>query len=151
MESFKEWFINEINSSRYSIETNFRTKMKETLSAYAKITLGFVSAAMKRYGFHTKHVYDVDPIRLLVSSRNWDDGEWVSMISWNPDHKCFVLSKGFYNKDKRTVSLQSSQTCTGDSASEIVQDLRNMMNSLRDKPDRHVPKLKRVPLKRGPK
>ena len=106
---------------------------------------------MKKYGFHVKQVYDVEPIRILVSSRNWDDGEWVGMVSWNPEHKCFIVSKGFYNKDRRTISIQSSDKCTGDSASEIVRELLNMMHGLRDKPDRHIMSLKRVSLKRGPK
>jgi len=153
MESFKNWFLQQehIDSTRYSIETNYRTKMDETLAAYAKITLGYASAAMKKLGFHVKQVYEVKPIRMLVSSRNWDDGEWVGMVSWNPEHKCFVISKGFYNKDRQTISVQSSGKCSADSASEIVRELRNVMHTLRGTPDRHVMKLKKVPLKRGPK
>lgn len=150
MDSFKDWFES-IDTHRYNIETNFRTKMSEALSAYAKITLGYVSAAMKKNGFHVKHVFETSPLRILVSSRNWDDGEWVGMVSWNAENKCFVVSKGFYNKDRRTVSVQSNQKCNGDSASEIVGELRNLMHGLRDKPDRHVLNLKKVPLKRGPK
>lgn len=140
-------------ATRYSVEVNYRTKAKEALQAYAKIALGYVSAALKQSGYHVKHVYDEQPLRIMVSSRNWDDGEWIGIVSFNPDHDggCFVISKGFYNKERKTASIQSSNKCNGDSASEITRELRNMMHDLKDKPDRHREKLKAVPLKRGPK
>ena len=89
----------------------------------------------------------------MVSSRNWDDGEWVGIVSFNPKHDggCFVVSKGFYNKERRTASIQSSSKCQGDSAAEITKQLRNIMHSFKGKKDRHQEKLKAVPLKRGPK
>ena len=141
------------SATRYSVEVSFRSKAKEVLQAYAKIALGYVSAALKQSGYHVKHVYDEQPLRILVSSRNWDDGEWVGIVSFNPDHEggCFVISKGYYNRERKTASIQSSQKCSGDSAAEITKDLRNMMHHLKDKPDRHREKLKAVPLKRGPK
>lgn len=140
-------------STRYSVEVNFRSKTKEVLKAYAKIVLGYVSAAIKQNGYHVKHVYDEEPLRILVSSRNWDDGEWIGFVSFNPDHDggCFVVSKGFYNKDRKTVSKQSSKKCDGDSAAEITKELRNVMHSFKGQKDRHREKLKAVPLKRGPK
>lgn len=137
-------------ASRYSVEVNFRSKTKEVLEAYAKIVLGYVSAAMKQNGYHVKHVFEHAPVRILVSSRNWDDGEWVGIALWNPEHSCFIISKGFYNKEKRTVSIQSTQKC-GDSAAEITTELRNMMHNLKGVKDRYIEKLKPVPLKRGPK
>ena len=141
------------SATRYSVEVNYRSKAKEVLQAYAKIALGYVSAALKQSGYHVKHVYDEQPLRIMVSSRNWDDGEWIGIVTFNPDHEggCFVISKGFYNKDRRTSSVQSSKRCDGDSAAEITKELRNMMHGLKDKPDRHREKLKAVPLKRGPK
>lgn len=138
-------------ATRYSVEANYRSKIKEVAKAFAKICLGYVSAAMKQNDYHVKHIYDEEPIRILVSSRNWDDGEWVGIVSFNPEKNCFVISKGFYNKDRRTVSIQSSNACTGTSAAEVVKELRNTMHALKDKPDRHREKLKRVPMKRGPK
>lgn len=138
-------------ASRYSIEINYRTTPDETLEAFAKLALGYVSAGLKQHDFHVKHVYTEKPIRILVSSRNWDDGEWVVLVSWNPQHKCFIVSKGFYNKDRKTVSIQSSQKCTGESAAEITKQVYNMMHSLKGQKDRHLEKLKPVPLKRGPK
>jgi hypothetical protein len=139
------------DSTRYSIEVNFRTMPDEVLDAFAKIALGYVSAGIKQHNFHVKHVYTEKPIRILVSSRNWDDGEWIVIVSWNPDHKCFIVSKGFYNKDRNTASIQSSEKCQGDSASEITKQVYNLMHELKGKPDRHIEKLKPVPLKRGPK
>jgi hypothetical protein len=106
---------------------------------------------MKKSGYHIKQIYNEKPIRLMVSSRNWDDGEWVAMASWNPHHKCFFISKGFYNKDRKSINIQSSEKCKEESASEIYKKLKNILHSLRNKPDRHQPKLKSVPLKRGPK
>jgi len=137
--------------SRYSVEVNFRTKIDEVLDNYAKICLGYVSAALKKSDFHVKHVFEEKPLRILVSQRNWDDGEWACVVSWNPNIKEFVISKGFYNKDRKTVSVQSSSKIDSENASEIVQKVRNAMHDLKDKPDRHLEKLKRVPLKRGPK
>jgi hypothetical protein len=138
-------------TSRYAVEVNYRTTSKEALEGYAKICLGYVSAALKNHGYHTKHVFTEKPLRLLVSSRNWDDGEWTGVVTWNSDHNCFVVSKGFYNKDRRTVSIQSSQKCDGDSAADVVKTLHNTMHSVKGQPDRHVVKMKPVPLKRGPK
>lgn len=140
-------------ATRYSVEVNYRSKVPEVLEAFAKIVLGYVSAAMKQNEYHVKHVFDVKPVRILVSSRNWDDGEWVGMASWNPEHEggCFIISTGFYNKDRRTVSVQKTKKCDGDNAAEITKELRNLMHSLKDKPDRHRDKIKGVPLKRGPK
>lgn len=138
-------------TSRYSVEVNYRTTSKEALEGFAKVALGYVSAALKNHGYHTKHVFTEKPLRLLVSKRNWDDGEWTGVVTWNHEHNCFVISKGFYNRERRTVSLQQSQKCTGDSAAEVAKELHNMMHNLKDQPDRHLEKLKPVPLKRGPK
>lgn len=153
--SLQDWLLllEASTSTRYSVEVNYRSNMKEVAESFAKIALGYVSAAMKQNGYHIKHVYDDKPIRILVSSRNWDDGEWVGIVTFNPDHEggCFVVSKGFYNKDRKTTSIQSSHKCSGNSASEIAQELRNIMHELKDKPDRHQEKLKGVPMKRGPK
>ena len=138
-------------ATRYSVEINYRSTIKEVAESFAKIALGYVSAAMKQNDYHVKHVFEEKPIRILVSSRNWDDGEWVGLVSWNPEHKCFIVSKGFYNKDRKTVSVQSSEKCKGDNAFEITKQVYNMMHDLKGKPDRHMEKLKPVPLKRGPK
>lgn len=155
MQSFFSWLKNldTINESdtRYSVEVNFRTKTNEVLKHAAKITLGYASAALKKSGFHVRQVFEIDPLRIIVSSRKWDDGEWVGVVSWNPEHRCYVVSKGFYNKDRKSVSVQGSKRCDAENASEIVVQIKNLMHNLKDQPDRQVEKLKKVPLKRGPK
>lgn len=142
-----------VTATRYSVEVNFRSKVQEVAEAFAKICLGYVSAALKQNGFHVKHVYDERPIRVLISSRNWDDGEWVCVVTFNSEEKggCFVVSKGFYNKERRTVAVQSTSACEGTSAADITKQVRNIMHGLKDQPDRHREKLKGVPMKRGPK
>jgi hypothetical protein len=140
-----------VETSRYSIEVNYRTKKDEALEGFAKIALGYVSAALKNHNYHTKHVFSEKPLRLMVSTRNWDDGEWVGCVTWNHDHNCFVISKGFYNKDKKSMSIQKSERCKGDNAAEVSKELVNLMHRLKDQPDRQTEKLKPVPLKRGPK
>lgn len=150
---FQNWIEQRLNesSARYSVEVNYRTKTKEVLSAFAKIALGYVSAGMKKKNYHVRQIFEENPIRILVSSRNWDDGEWVGMISYSQDKSCFIISNGFYNKDRKTISIQRSEKCKNDTPAEMVKDLVNMMHSIKSKPDRHTEKLNPVKLKRGPK
>jgi hypothetical protein len=144
--------LNEVSSAgRYSVEVNYRTSTEEVLDNFAKICLGFVSAAMKNLGFHIRHVYEQRPFRILISTRNWDDGEWIGVVSWHSGKHCFVLSKGFFNKDRKTVAIQSSHQAKGTEASEIVKEIRTLMNEVKNLPDRHIDKMKPVPMKRGPK
>ena len=157
METFIGWLkqqesINE-TSTRYSVEVNFRTKIGDILENYAKIALGYVSAALKHSDFHVKQVFDDGLIRILVSARNWDDGEWVVVVSWNPHHRCFFITKGFYDRMNKQVSFKndSASKCDSDNPSDITAQIKNLMHHLKDQPDRHVLKLKKVPLKRGPK
>lgn len=140
-------------TTRYSIEVNFRTDPKETLNAFAKICLGYVSAAMKQRDYRVKAVFTKEPYRIIISSRNWDDGEWTGMVYFLPEHEhgTFMIAKGFYNHKSQTISIQTRKKCDGDSAAEITKELVNMMHDLKNKPDRHADKLKPVLLKRGPK
>lgn len=155
MKSFNEYRSEMLSetagSNRYSIEVNYRTSSSETLESFAKICLGYVSAALKKLNYHVKHVYEERPIRILVSSRNWDDGEWIVCCSWNPKLNCFVISKGFWKKDTKSMSSTSNFRCKGHDASEIAKEIHNLMHELKDKKDRHQEKLKPAPLKRGPK
>ena len=152
---FKEWYLLREDASRYSVAVNYKTNMEDVLNGFAKIALSYVSAGMKNCGYHVKLVFDKEPLRILVSSRNWDDGEWVGMISFNPScHKgkgSFVTSKGFYNKARKSVMVQSSEKCPHEQPSEIVKYLKSMMDDLKSKKDKHVEKLKPVHMKRGPK
>ena len=61
-------------------------------------------------------LYDEKPLRILVSSRNWDDGEWAGVVTWNSEHECFVISKGFYNRERKTISVQNNKKCDADNA-----------------------------------
>lgn len=154
METFVGWLKNSLiteSDTRYSVEVNFRTRTEEVLKSAAKITLGYVSAALKKSDFHIKQRFEEEPYRILISSRNWDDGEWVSSVEWNQEHKCYIISKGFYNRERKTVSIQSHKKCEAESASEIATIVKNQMHELKNVPDRHIQKLKKVPLKRGPK
>jgi hypothetical protein len=158
MQTFVQWLaskdtLNEADT-RYSVEVNFRTKIKEILANYAKISLGYVSAALKAADFHVKQVFDDGVVRILVSSRNWDDGEWVVVVSWNPHHNAYFMTKGFFNKLTKHVSIPKdspSKKLEADNAAQITAEIKNTMHSLKDRKDRHIEKLKKVPLKRGPK
>jgi hypothetical protein len=106
---------------------------------------------MKNCGYHVKVVFNNNPLRVLVSSRNWDDGEWVSVVTFNPEMNCFIIAKGSYNKDKKTVSIHSSRKCDGKSASEITKDLRNQMEKVKKEKPIGSNTLQPANLKRGPK
>jgi hypothetical protein len=150
--TFHDWLAKRVDeNTRYSVEVNYRTKSAEVLKGFARIALGYVSAAMKKRGYHVKQVFEEDPVRIVISSRNWDDGEWVGMVHYRPSESCFVISNGFYNKDRKTVSVQRSEKCSEDTPSGMTKSLLNMMHGLEGKPDRHAEKLKPVPMKRGPK
>lgn len=156
---FNEWLekkepelipLNE-DSTRYSIEVNYRTSMDEAIDAFAKLSLGYISAGMKNCGFHVKNIYDKKPYRVIVSTRNWDDGEWTGIALFDEKERCFIIAKGHYNKDKKTVSVIGSQKCTGKSASEICKELRNVMEKLKKEKPRNSSTLEPVPMRRGPK
>ena len=152
--TLKEWLLQEATTaSRYAVDVNYRTQTKEVAKAFAKIALGYVSAALKQNGYHTKHVYDVDPVRLMVSSRNWDDGEWIVEVHFHPDYEggSFVVCKGFYNKDRKSANIVSSKKSEGTSAASITTEIRQVLNELKGQPDRHLEKLRPVKLKTGPK
>jgi hypothetical protein len=144
--------LESIEHTRYSVEINYRTKKEDVLSGFAKITLGYVSAALKKEGYHVKLIFDEEPYRIIVTARNWDDGGWCSLISYNHKLDMFVLSKGFYNKSKKTVSVVDSEKIGGDlNASSMTYKLKNVMDDIKHKPDNHKEKLKGINLKRGPK
>lgn len=154
MKTFISWLKTDVlleADTRYSVEVNYRTRTDEVLHHAAKITLGYASAALKKMDLHVKQVFEESPLRIMVSARNWDDGEWVGLVSWNPNSKKYVLSKGFYNKDRKSVSVQDSQELDVENAAQITAEVRNLMYSLKSVPDKHVEKLKKVPLKTGPK
>lgn len=157
METFIGWLKKEHvlteADTRYSVECNFRTRIDEVLENYAKITLGYVSAALKRADFHVKQVFNDGLVRILVSIRKWDDGTWAIVVSWNPHHKKFVITKGFYNKVTKQVSVKkdAGKLCDLENAAELTREVKNLLHNLKDAKDRHIAPLKKVPLKTGPK
>ncbi len=140
-----------LQSNRYSVEINYRTKMEEVIDGYAKIALGYVSAGMKNCGYHCKTMFTNKPYRVMVSSRNWDDGEWVGLAVFNHEGNRFDIARGSYNKDLKTVTIQSSRKSSGVSAADIVRELRNVMEELKRTPPRGSNTLNPADLKRGPK
>lgn len=162
MSNFEEWaeqkdfgldypIVESTASNRYSIEVNYRSSFDEVVENFAKLVLGYVSAAMKNCGYHVKVVFNNNPLRTLVSTRNWDDGEWVGIVTFNPHENCFILAKGSYNKDRKSISVHSSRKCTSKSAAEIVKDLRNDMEKLKKDKPVGSNTLQPAQLKRGPK
>jgi hypothetical protein len=155
---FDEYFnhkiglINEaVETSRYAVDVNYRTTMQEANHGFAKIALGYVSAALKKMGYHVKLVFSEQPLRIIVSSRNWDDNEWVGMISYNSSLGFFVLSKGYYNRSKKTVTVMTSSKIDGPtSASNMAEKLKKSMDELKSAPVRKKTEIK-MDLKRGPK
>jgi len=155
---FQEYFskkislLNEaVETSRYAIDVNYRTTIEEANHGFAKIALGYVSAALKKMGFHVKLVFSEKPLRIIVSSRNWDDNEWVGMISYNSTLGAFVLSKGYYNRSKKTVTVMQSNKIDGSpSASDMVEKLKKQMDELQHSPERKKAQVQ-MDLKRGPK
>lgn len=138
--------------SRYSIEVNYRSSKKEILDAWAKLVLGFVSASLQREGYHVKHVYSEKPLRILVSSNNWDDGSWTAILCYNHQYEYFVVSSGFWNKDRKTVSIQrDTGKCAEETASGLVTKMLNFMHDVKKRDPRKINTLKPVPMKRGPK
>mgnify|MGYP006278028067 CR=1 FL=1 len=130
---------------RYSVEVNFDTVKNDCLLSYAKIVLGYISAAMKKMNYHVKVVFSEKPLRIIVSSRNWDDGEWVGMVSYNEEKDHFTISKGFYNKLKKTVSVQESQQINDPVNAKIISyKLRDMMKELEGKKDRFIPSFRKL-------
>lgn len=139
-------------SSRYSVEVNFRTNLKEAIDHFSKLVLGYVMAAMKQHNYHVKHVYTVKPYRILISTRQWDDGEWVGIVTYNEEHNCFIFTPGVYSKMRGTASYkpEGSKKCVGTSAAEITKEVLNHMEEVKKKPLRDGERLKPINRKRGP-
>ena len=145
MSKFDENLNEGSQNSRYSVEVNFDTTKDDCLISYAKIMLGYISAAMKKMNYHVKVIFSHKPLRLIVASRNWDDGEWVGMISYNEGKDHFTISKGFYNKLNKTVSVEETTVLDNPINAKILSHkLRDMMKSLEGKKDRFVPSFKKL-------
>ena len=75
MKTFESWIFSllneDVNATRYSVEITYRSKKEEVLNAFAKIALGYISAAIKNYEYHVKQVFDEKPYRILISQKNF--------------------------------------------------------------------------------
>ena len=139
------------SANRYSVEVNYRTTVTEVREGFAKLVLGYVSAAMKERNYYVKKYFAEHPFRIIVSAQNWVDGNWCLVVSYYPAEDCFVVSKGFYNKDRDTVTVQSTEKCAGHSAAEVFRSVYNTMHKIKDEKPHHVGDLKGVKGKTGPK
>jgi hypothetical protein len=140
-----------VEAARYAVQVEFRTTMDEANFGFAKIALGYVSSALKKMGYHVKLVFTEKPLRVIVSSRNWDDGEWVGMISYNSQQNIFVLSKGHFNKSDKSVSVKSSSAMPKPfSGQHMSEKLKSMMDDIKKLPA-HKRQEININLKRGPK
>jgi len=157
-EIFNDYFqkkislLNEkVEAARYAVHVDFRTTMDEANFGFAKIALGYVSSALKKMGYHVKLVFTEKPLRVIVSTRNWDDGEWVGVISYNSSLNTFVLSKGYFNKSDKTVTLKKSVDMQKPySGQNMSEKLKSLMDFLKKEPTAKKPEIV-VNLKRGPK
>ncbi len=153
---FNEWLVDEFLLSegagtRYSIEINYRTDFNEVRNHFVKLCLGYVMAALKKYDYHVKHVFTVEPNRILISTRSWDDGEWNGVLSYNTKTSKFIFSEGVYSKLRGTCSIMNSIELNGNSASSLVSEILGKMETLRKKPLHDGIQLNPAKLKRGPK
>ncbi len=139
------------SGSRYSIEVNFRSTWKEAKEHFVKLVLGYVMAAMKQHGYHVKHVYTARPYRILISTRQWDDGEWCGIVSFNHDQDCWVFSEGVYSKMRQSCSVVKSAKIDAESASEITREVISKMSELKKRDPRDGAKLNPAKQKRGPR
>jgi hypothetical protein len=146
----EEIFLEGSQTARYSVEVGYRTEIQEAIESFVKITLGYVSAAMKKHGYHCKIVISENPYRVIVSSRNWDDGEWTGIASFDYKENCFIVGEGTYNKERQTVSVVKKEKSKGKSASDVVKELKEAMESLKRKAGVDNSALDGPEMKRGP-
>lgn len=147
----REFSLNEA-ATRYSVEVNFRTNLAEITDHFVKLCLGYIMAALKKHDYHVKHVFTTKPYRILISTKQWDDGEWVGIVCYNESHKCFMFVPGVYSKSRQTASFDNGngKKCIGTSASEITKEILSEMEELKKKPLRDGERLNPIHRKRGP-
>jgi hypothetical protein len=148
--NYKSIVSEAVQNVRYSVEVNYDTSQEDAVSGFTKICLGYISAALKKMEFHTKIILTQKPFRVIVASRNWDDGEWVGMISYNDELDCFVVSRGYYNKMNKTVRVEKTvQMPLEYSAKDISKYVFQMMKDLKGVKDKHSPEHRKVHLRKN--
>lgn len=138
------------HTNRYSVEVNYRTTLEEVEDGFVQLVLGYISAAMKRSNYHAKMVTDEKPYRVIISAHNWSEGEWVNIVTWSTESKCFVISEGFYNKPTKNVIVQKNTACKGKSAADVFKEVWNSMHVMKDR-DPHHQEWQPLQQKTGPK
>lgn len=137
--------------SRYSIEVNYRSSLEEVIDNYTKITLGYVSAALKNYDYHCKKVFTKRPFRILVATRNWDDGEWIAIVMFDHVNMNFIIGEGFYDKSEKVVRIRKRNKSNAKTAAELVSEVRKKLNEIKDNNPEKTINLKPTLKKPGPK
>jgi len=67
------------------------------------------------------------------------------MISYNDDKDHFTISKGFYNKLNKTVSIEETNLVDNPVNAKIMSHkLSDMMHDLEGKKDRFVPSFRKL-------
>lgn len=136
---------------RYSVEVNYRTSLEEVIENFAKITLGYVSSAMKRSGYHCKNILDKKPFRILIGSRAWDDGEWVAVLVFYSKKNQFYICEGTFNKGKKTVSVHKNHAIDLTRAADLTKEIKTVLDKLENLEPIRLPDLKPLPRSAGRK
>lgn len=152
MPSFHDFqeLLSETSTNRYSVEVNYRSTLPQVVDGFVQLVLGYISAAMKQANYHVKTILKEEPYRIIISARNFQDGEWVTLVAFNKEHNCFTISKGFFNRSRDTVTVQQTDRCDGQSAAEIYRALMNRMSTIQHEKPHHVGDLKPVKKQTGP-
>lgn len=134
--------LSENKVSRYSVEVNYRTNLKEVVDGFARLSLTFISAALKNSQYHIKIVLTEKPYRIIISERNFQDGEYACVVQFSETLNCFTISTGFFNRIKKTVNIQNTIKAKGMSASEVSTEVLEIMHKLEKEPAYKVPEIK---------
>lgn len=138
---------------RYAVDVNYRTNMSEVMDHYAQLCLGYLKKALNSHGYSVKQVYSVKPYRLIVSTRQWQDREWVGVVNFDEETSSFVWHAAVYDKGRKSAKIPDghSKKLNGRSASALFDELNPLLRELKDRPLRYGEPLKPAPRKRGPK
>lgn len=138
---------------RYAVDVNYRTNMSEVLDHFSQLSLGYLKKALNNHGYNVKQVYSAKPYRLIVSTRQWQDREWVGVVNFDEETAHFVWHEAVYDKGRKTAKIPEghSKKLKGRSASSLFEEVHPMLKELKDRPLRYGEPMNPAPRKRGPK
>lgn len=138
---------------RFAVDINYGTDMGEVIDHYSQLCLGYLKKAFNNHGFPVKQVYSVKPYRLIISTRQWQDREWVGIVNFDEPTSSFVWHEGLYDKGRKTAGIPdgASKKLSGKSAAALFDEIMPLLRALKDKPLRYGENLKPALRKRGPK